>query len=223
MEYAENIVQLLANLIALLLCLFHYISNKRRGWFIAIVFFLCNLLSCYYWTAYLVIMGDWPNVMEWMTYSGWNAAFFVLFVLLMYQKSKAERRFFHPLMLIPVPLNIFQLTLYLPYGNLLNNIYQVAIGTLLSVFSLQGILWYRKNRENGALKPYISVASLVFISCEFGMWTSSCLYDPLRISIMSSPSCAAWVTCSWSGASAAPFPIRVWFRPPPSTVNTSAS
>ena len=84
MEYAENIVQLLANLIALLLCLFHYISNKRRGWFIAIVFFLCNLLSCYYWTAYLVIMGDWPNVMEWMTYSGWNAAFFVLFVLLMY-------------------------------------------------------------------------------------------------------------------------------------------
>ena len=177
-EYAENIVQLLANLIALLLCLFHYISNKRRGWFIAIVFFLCNLLSCYYWTAYLVIMGDWPNVMEWMTYSGWNAAFFVLFVLLMYQKSKAERRFFHPLMLIPVPLNIFQLTLYLPYGNLLNNIYQVAIGTLLSVFSLQGILWYRKNRENGAPKPYISVASLVFISCEFGMWTSSCLYDP---------------------------------------------
>ena len=178
MEYAENIVQLLANLIALLLCLFHYISNKRRGWFIAIVFFLCNLLSCYYWTAYLVIMGDWPNVMEWMTYSGWNAAFFVLFVLLMYQKSKAERRFFHPLMLIPVPLNIFQLTLYLPYGNLLNNIYQVAIGTLLSVFSLQGILWYRKNRENGALKPYISVASLIFISSEFGMWTSSCLYEP---------------------------------------------
>ena len=32
LDYAESIVQLLANLVALLLCLFHYISVRREGW-----------------------------------------------------------------------------------------------------------------------------------------------------------------------------------------------
>ena len=177
-DYAENIVQLSANLIALLLCLFHYISNKRRGWLIAIGFFICSLLSSYYWTTCCVILGDEPDSLEWLTYLGWNAAYLVLFFLLMYMKSPDERRYFHPLMLLPVPLNIWQLTLYLPYGSVLNNVYSVLIGTLLSCFSLQGILWYWKNRKNGAAKPYVCLSILLFISFEFGMWTTSCLYSP---------------------------------------------
>lgn len=178
MDLAENIVQLLATLTALLLCLFRYISNKRRGWLYAIIFFLCTLLSCYFWTTHLIIMGDWPDGLDWLTYSGWNASFFVLFLLLMHMKSPEERRFFHPVMLLPIPLNIWQLTLYLPYGNLLNNIYQVSIGTFLAVFSLQGIAWYMKNWQKGAARPYGCLAILIFITAEFGMWTSSCLYEP---------------------------------------------
>ena len=178
LDYAENIVQLSANLIALLLCLFHYISNKRRGWLITIVFFLWSLLSSYYWTTCSIILGDPPDSLEWLTYLGWNIAYFVLFFLLMYMKSPDERRFFHPLMLLPVPLNIWQLTLYLPYGSVLNNLYSVLIGTLLSCFSLQGILWYWKNRKNGAAKPYGCLSILLFISFEFGMWTTSCLNAP---------------------------------------------
>ena len=178
MELAENIVQLVANLVALLLCLFHYISNKRRGWLFAIAFFLCSLLSCYFWTTYLIIMGDWPDHLDWLTYSGWNLSFLILFALLMHMKSPEERRFFHPLMLLPIPLNVWQLTLYLPYGNLLNNLYQVTIGTLLACFSLQGICWYWKKRKEGAAKPYGCAAILLFITFEFGMWTSSCLYEP---------------------------------------------
>ena len=111
MDLAENIVQLVATLTALLLCLFRYISNKRRGWLYVIIFFLCSLLSCYFWTTHLIIMGDEPEGLDWLTYSGWNVSFFVLFLLLMYMKSPEERRFFHPVMLLPVPLNVWQLTL----------------------------------------------------------------------------------------------------------------
>ncbi len=180
MDYAESIVQLLATLTALLLCLFHYISNKRRGWLLTIVFFIFSLLSNYFWTTHVIIMwGNGPEGMDWLTYLGWNASFFVLFLLLIQMKSPEERRFFHPLMLLPVPLNIWQLTLYLPYGDLANNIYEVAIGTLLAVFSLQGILWYWKNRgKDGVHRPYGCLAILLFITTEFGMWTSSCLYEP---------------------------------------------
>ena len=177
-EYAENIFQLLANLIALLLCLFYYISSKRRGWFLAIVFFVCSLLSCYYWTSYLIIMGGWPNVSDLMAYFGWDAAYPVLFLLLMYMKTPEERRYFHPLMLLPVPLNIWQLTLYLPYGHLFNNIYQVTLCTLLACFSIQSFCWYRIRQKGQTVKPYVSLAVFLFSLFEFGMWTSTCLYEP---------------------------------------------
>ena len=179
LDYAESIAQLLANLVALLLCLFHYISGKRKGWAYAILFFLSALLSCYYWTAYQVIMGDSPQVSDLMAYFGWNGSYILLMILLFSFKSPEERRYFHPAMLLPVPLNVWQFTLYLPYGTLSNNIYQVAIGTALSVFSIQGICWYVTHKKEGARKPYIPLAVLLFITFEFGMWTFSTMYPPL--------------------------------------------
>ena len=81
LEYAENVVQLLACLIALLFCLFQYISGKQKGWVYATAVFLCSLMSNYYWTAYLVIMGDYPNVSNLFSYLGWNVAFVFLLLL----------------------------------------------------------------------------------------------------------------------------------------------
>ena len=113
LDYAENIVQLLTCLAALLMCLFQYISHKGRGWVFATVFFLSTLMSCYYWTAYLLIMGDTPNVSNLFSYVGWNAAFLVITLLVIHLKSDEEKKYFHPLMLLPIPLNIWQLSLYL--------------------------------------------------------------------------------------------------------------
>ncbi|QTE67427.1 response regulator [Clostridiales bacterium] len=175
LEYAESIVQLLMNLVALLLCLFYYISVKQKGWAFSILFFLSNLLSSYYWTSYLIIMGTYPQVSDAMSYFGWNGAYMILLVFLLNMKTPEERRFFHPLMLIPIPFNIVQLILYLPYGRPLNNIYQVAICTAIAVYSIQSFCWYRKHRAESSPKPYIALAAFVFVFCEFGMWTSSCM------------------------------------------------
>ena len=175
LEYAESIVQLLMNLVALLLCLFHYISVKQKGWAFSILFFLSNLLSSYYWTSYLIIMGTYPQVSDAMSYFGWNGAYMILLVFLLNMKTREERRFFHPLMLVPIPFNIAQLILYLPYGRPINNIYQVAICTAIAVYSIQSFCWYRKHRAEGSPKPYIALAAFVFVFCEFGMWTSSCM------------------------------------------------
>ena len=179
LEYAENSVQLLANLIALLLCLFQYISNKKKGWIYATVVFLCSLMSSYYWTAYLVIMGDSPNISNAFSYFGWNVAFAALLVLVLHMKNGEERRYFHPLMLLPIPLNIWQLTLYLPYGGVANSVYQVAVMTAVAVFCLQSICWYFKRRNDGAQRPYVAAAALLYAFCEFGMWTSTCFDDPV--------------------------------------------
>ena len=75
LDYAENIVQLSVNLIALLMCLFRYISNKRNTWVYAIAFFLANLMSCYYWTVYMIVMRDSPDVSSLISDSGSNPFF----------------------------------------------------------------------------------------------------------------------------------------------------
>ncbi|MCR4605639.1 MAG: response regulator [Eubacterium sp.] len=174
LDYAESIVQLLSILIALLISLFKYISSNRRGWLYAVVFFIGNLLSSYFWTANLILMGDSPNTSAFITYFGWNIGFFVILLMLIHMKSKSERRYFNPLMLLPIPLNAWQFTLYIEYGNMPITIYQVVVTTAISCFALQGILWYLKNRKKGANPPYIAIAVLIYITAEYGMWTTTC-------------------------------------------------
>lgn len=175
MDYIENIAQLIAIMAALMISLFRYIGCKRHRWLYAVVFFLGNLLSSYFWTAYLIIMGDTPNVSNALAYFGWNVAFLSLTILVIHLKTKEERRYLHPFMLLPVILNIWQLTLYLPYGGVANSVYQVTVCTAALCFAVQGLLWYLKKRKEGAPRPYIAAAAAAIVIFEFGMWTSSSL------------------------------------------------
>jgi len=178
-DYLENTLQLSLTISMLLVCLFQYINSHKRGWSYLVIFFLGTLVSSYHWTAYLLIMGESPNSSDAMIYIGWNVAFAVLLMLIWHMKTPEERRYFHPLMLLPIPINIYQLTLYLPYGAV-NSIYQVTVLTAVACFSIQGILWQRKHREEGKARILPSIASLLFVCFEFGMWTASCLDEPVN-------------------------------------------
>ena len=173
-EYIENNVQLLCCLAALLLALFQYITHKQKEWIYAVIIFLSCLMSCYNWTAYLLIMGDSPNISDLFSYFGWNVMYAVMLLLTLRVKTREERRWFHPLILLPVPLNLWQLSLYLPYGGVLNSVYQVTVMTLIECSSLQSLLWYRFKRGAGAQRPYVSEVLFLCALFEFGMWTSSC-------------------------------------------------
>ena len=177
-EYLENTLQLSMTIIMLLVCLFQYINSKKRSWSLMVMFFLGTLVSSYHWTAYLLIMGESPNSSDAMIYLGWNVAFAVLLVLIWHMKTPEERRYFHPLMLIPIPLNIYQLTLYLPYGAV-NSTYQVTVLTGVACLALQSILYHRKHREKGKARILLPIAALIFVCCEFGMWTVTCLDEPI--------------------------------------------
>ena len=195
LDYAESIIQLLSNLIALLLCLFHYINRRRKDWALATVFSLSSLMSCYYWTAYLIIMDEDPDVSSFFSYAGWSISFLTLLLLLLYIKTPEERRYFHPLMLLPIPLNLWQLHIYLRFGGILNNIYQVSVMTAVACVSLQSLCWYRmKNHSADVPRPYVAITALFFAFCEFGMWTSSCFDAPVGnlyypFSFLASASC----------------------------------
>ncbi len=170
----ENVLTLLATILGLLGCLFNYIKAPKRGYFLLIVFFLSNYLSDYYWTIYSLVMRSYPTVSEFLAYFGWNIGYLVLLLTAINMRRDAAQKYFHPVILIPVLTNAVQFFIYIQYGGLFNNLWQVGLTTITMVICLQEIVFFIKNRKNGFIAPYFSIIVLLFLLSEYGMWTSSC-------------------------------------------------
>ncbi|MBO4905070.1 MAG: hypothetical protein J5367_07580, partial [Lachnospiraceae bacterium] len=170
----ENLISLFFTIIGLLMCLFKYITNSKRRYLFLIAFFSLRFLSDYYWSVYQLVVGDTPNIKNYVSNLGWDIGYAVLlFIVIRYQKS-AGKRFFHPLMLWPVLTNIPQLILYLPYDALWINLWEVSVTTLIMIFCMKDIIWCYKNRKSGTYTPHLAVLVLITHISEYGMWTTSC-------------------------------------------------
>ncbi len=177
-DYLDNSLLIVLVIISLIISLFKYIDCKKKCWLYSIVYFIGALLSSYFWAAHLIIMNDYPQESGGLSYFGWNIAYFVLLLLLIHMKSVEERKYFHPLVLIPIPLNIWQLTLYLRWGSVVNNIYQVSVITAIECLGIQGILWHYRKRTDKKEPPWFMIYALVYGCVEFGLWTSTCFDYP---------------------------------------------
>ena len=177
-EQAINIFTILVNIIGLMLCLFGYFKFTRRPFVYAVVFFLGDFLSNYYWCVYSLVMGDDPNISSVLAYFGWNLAFVVMVMMQISLRKERGIRSFSFLSLLPVPLSIAQLALYLQYGGIFNNIWQVSCATATICLALDSIIYYLKNKKNGVAFPNASVVIFIYIATEFGYWTASCFDWP---------------------------------------------
>ena len=175
-ESLENIITLLCTIVGLLYCVFNYIENPKRGYRLIIVFFLANFLSEYYWTIYQLVMHTYPNVSEFAAYFGWNVGFLFLLVTVFILRSKGAKRYYNPVILIPILINIPQFKLYLKYGGILNNLWQVVTTTLTAIFCLQEILYYFrcKRKKRHVQLPLFYIMVLFYLIAQYGMWTASC-------------------------------------------------
>lgn len=172
----ENVVSLLCTIAGLLYCVFKYIKDPRPGYRFLIGFFLADFWEEYFWTVYVLVMRSDPDVSGFVTYLGWNIAIVFLLLAAYSMRRDGSKRFFHPLILVPVLINIPQFLLYIRYSDLLNNIWQVCITTLTAIFCLQELLYYSKHKEEKKGFPLFSLLVILFLITEYGMWTASCFY-----------------------------------------------
>lgn len=162
------------NLAGLMLCLFLYFEHTRRTISFALFFFLSNILSEYYWVVYTLVMDDYPVTSSFFAYFGWNLAFVApVFMLLTVRKEKG-RKGLSPWAFIPVIVNIPQLFLYLQYGAIFNNIWQVFWTTAIGCLAVDGIVFYLKEKNKGVRLPYIDMTMLALVFFEYGSWTATC-------------------------------------------------
>ncbi|MBR5376465.1 MAG: response regulator [Lachnospiraceae bacterium] len=172
----ENITMLLAAVIGLFIGVFRYIENPKRGWLYVSGFFLAHFLSDYYWAAYSFVIHDEPEVSAIMAYFGWNLSFVLLLLAVLHMRVPESKRYFNPLMLIPIPVNVAQFILYIQYGGLFNNLWDGLFLTAVAVISMQGLLYYAKNRKEGARFPVFNLVVIIYIGLQYGMWTATCFY-----------------------------------------------
>ena len=192
-DYAENIFQLLADLLGLLMCLFFYITHKRREWIYGLLFFLCGLLSAYYWATHLIIMGTWPRGFDLMTYSGWDLAYLCLYLLIRHSQAPEVRKFSHPLMLLPLSVDfiILAVILFTPStesalneliasqgGYFVNHLWLDIIVTLTGTISVQSLCWYWKHRTEGAEIPWLALGGFGITFASFTMWITAGVDHP---------------------------------------------
>ncbi len=177
----ESIFSLLCTIVGTLFCVFRYIENPKRVYKFLIVFFLSNFLSEYYWTNYILVMHRYPDVSMFMAYLGWNIGYLFLFLSVFALRIKGSNRYFHPLMLLPVLFAIPQFLLYIQYGGILNNIWEVGITTSTMVLCLQQLIYYHKRRSNDRVFPHLSLLVLLYLILEFGSWTATCFSWPSEL------------------------------------------
>ena len=183
-ENLGNIISLLCTIAGVIYCVFQYIETPKRGYRFLAIFFLANFLSEYYWTIYELIMRSYPDVSAFVAYLGWNVGYLFLLFAAFFLRREGAKRYFHPLVLLPVLFSVPQFFLYIQYGGFLNNLWEVGTTTLTMVFCMQELLYYRKNKEKNRAFPWFSLIVLAYLVASYGMWTSSCfaweseLYNP---------------------------------------------
>lgn len=173
-ENFDNILSLLCTIVGLLYCVFRYIEAPKRGYKYIIAFFLANFLSEYYWTIYTLVMRSYPEVSHFTAYLGWDVGFFCLLLAAFSLRREGAKRFFHPVMLLPVLTNIPQFMLYIRYGAILNNLWMVGTTTLTMVLCLQSLMYHWKNKGGRNEFPLFSLLVLLYLIAKYGMWTASC-------------------------------------------------
>ena len=165
----ENSISLLVSIIGLLSSLFRYIETPRRGWLYLSLFYLSCLMSDFYWTLYLLVMRSNPEYGSTIASFGWNISCLFLYILLITHRNPATKKFFHPIMLLPIPINICLFFVYNPSGEVVNSLVQCAGLSLTLFITLRAIAFWFKNRKNGAHFPHLSALISLFIIFQSGV------------------------------------------------------
>ncbi len=176
LEMYENIFLLFFTLAGLFICLSGFVRYPKRMWVYITAFFLGKFLSDYHWAVYTLIMKENPEISEFLVYFGWNVSYLMLLLFVRHIQSEEEKAYRNPLIFLPVPINLLQLCKYLTFGGIFNNFWQVTVTTLAAMTCMQSILYYARNKKNGAKRPVVHIMILIYITIVYCMWTSSCYW-----------------------------------------------
>ena len=121
MELFSNFFQIAVTLLGFCMSGIRYLKDRKQAYFLLTCFYGCFALGSLYWTLYLLLFSETPQVF-YVSEFGWVASVVFLYLLQYTLSSDEERRFSTGKALIApligVPLCVF----YCTFGDVLSNL-----------------------------------------------------------------------------------------------------
>ena len=168
MELISNLFQFAVTLLGFCLSGIWYLKDRKQTCFLLTCFYGCFALGSLYWTLYLLLFSETPQVF-YVSEFGWIASVIFLY-LLQYTLSSAEERDFSTRKsliapLIGVPLCVF----YCTFGDVLSNLLWCGMMIVVSYHSIRGLAMWRWSMSFGspaacgrAIPFPLPIAGLIF-------------------------------------------------------------
>ena len=175
MELTSNLLQFLVTLLGFCLGAVLYRRNRRQAYFLLACFYGCFALGSLYWTLYLRLFSETPQVF-YVSEFGWIAS--VIFLrILQYALSgeeecafKCRAAWLSPLVGVPL------MALYCAYGDILSNLIWCGLVMVLAYGSIRGLAYAREQTGRARDMQYFHIGILCFAAAENALWTSGCLW-----------------------------------------------
>ena len=175
MELVSNLLQFIVTLLGFCLSGIRYLQGRKQAYFLLTCFYGCFTLGSLYWTLYLLLFSETPQVF-YVSEFGWVSSVIFLHILQYTLSSATERSF--PCrkaliaLLIGVPLCVF----YCTFGDILSNLLWCGMMIVVSYHAIRGLVYARTQTGAARTMRYFHIGVLCFVAAEYALWTTGCLW-----------------------------------------------
>ena len=166
MELINNLFQFAVTLLGICLSGIWYLKDRKQTCFLLTCFYGCFALGSLYWTLYLLLFSETPQVF-YVSEFGWIASVIFLY-LLQYTLSSAEERDFSTRKsliapLIGIPLCVF----YCTFGDVLSNLLWCSMMIVVSYHSIRGLIYALIQTGTARKIRYFHIGVLCYVAVSY--------------------------------------------------------
>ena len=169
----DNVLQTIVTIVAATICTTEYVRTRHRSHLYMAMTLWFYVLGIYYWTVYLVVMGNLPDTILFADLA-FIASFVFLLPALYDIRPERQRLRIHPVLL---PVVLLSLALYVfVYYNYSDPISFAALTCLAGVILYFSLLWFLDAKKEGQ-HTTIYLTGVVLILCEHACWVCDLFFQ----------------------------------------------
>ena len=159
MELFSNFFQIAVTLLGFCMSGIRYLKDRKQAYFLLTCFYGCFALGSLYWTLYLLLFSETPQVF-YVSEFGWVASVIFLYLLQYTLSSAGERRFLTRKALIAPLIGIPLCVFYCTFGDVLSNLLWCGMMIVVSYHSIRGLAYAQIQTGTACKMRYFHIGVL---------------------------------------------------------------
>ena len=176
MELVSNLSQFAVTLLGFVLSGIRFLKIRSQAYFLLTCFYGCFSLGSLYWTLYLLLLSETPQVF-YVSEFGWVASVIFIYILQYTLATAEERKFQTKKSLIAFLIGVPLCVLYCTFGDILSNLLWCGMMTVVSHHAIRGLAYARTQGEMGRNMQYFHTGVLCYVAAEYALWTFGCFWS----------------------------------------------